>query len=184
MKKTILILSLFLVTCSITFAQKHKNKKLNEPKQATLWGFGAYYDFQNQGIAIDVRAKIPVYNKISISPRISFYPAFNNINEMYGGADVDYNFMKYKFLNPYVYIGGYYDDWINSSDFQNPKAKRNTVMPEGGLGVVFDVKCLHPYIEYRYNPHWEEGSIGVGLLFNFKCMFNSEERKIKSCPHF
>jgi hypothetical protein len=184
MKKTTLILSLILFTGALTLAQEHKNKKLDDTKPATLWGIGAYYDFQDKGIAIDVRAKIPVYDKFYISPRISYYPPFNNIHEIYGGADVDYNFIKYKFLSPYVYIGGYYDDWFNSSDFQNPKAKKNSVMPEGGLGVVFDVKCLHPYIEYRYDPHWEEGSIGIGLLFNFKCMFNSEGHKVKSCPHF
>ena len=185
MKKIIFIFSLIFISNTLTFAQEHKKKKLSVQEQVTMYGIGGYYDFQNNGLAIDIRAKIPSYYNFYISPRISYYPSFNNVHEAYAGVDLDYHLLKYKFLNPYVFVGGYYDDWFNSSDFQNPKAKKNTIMPECGLGVVFDVKCFHPYIEYRYNPHWEEGSIGVGVLFNFKCMFNSSEHKVKtSCPHF
>jgi hypothetical protein len=184
MKNVILILSLLFITSIYSFSQEHTNKKLNKGENPTLYGIGAYYNFQNKGIAIDARAKIPVYNNIFISPRVSYYPPFNNIHELYLGADADYHFLKYKFLNPYAYIGGYYDDWFNSSDFLNKKAKKNTILLEGGLGIVFDVKCIHPYIEYRYDTHWEEGSIGAGILFNFKCLFNSTGRKIKNCPNF
>ena len=185
MKKIILILSLSYVSISFAYAQEHKKDKLNDKEPFTLYGIGGYYNFQNKGIAVDLRARIPSYYNFYISPRVSYYPSFNNIHEIYAGTDVDYNFLKYKFINPYVYVGCYYDNWFNSSDFQNPKAKKNTILPEGGLGVVFDVKCFHPYIEYRYNPHWEEGSIGVGILFDFECMFNSTEHKVKySCPHF
>lgn len=182
MQKTFLFI-LFSLFSTLLYSQEKEKTKENQNK-ATLYGIGVYDNFQNKGIAIDARAKIHLFNNFFISPCVSYYPPFNNIHEIYGGGDLDYNLPSYKFLTPYLYLGGYYDDWINSSDFQNPKAKRNSVLLEGGLGVIFNIKCFHPYIEYRYDTDWKEGSIGIGILFNFKCMFNSEGRKIKKCPRF
>jgi hypothetical protein len=180
MKKNILLV--VFVCLYLASAAQVVGKKAKTPP--TLYGLGGYYNFQNKGFAIDLRAKIPVFTNAYISPRISYYLPFNKIHEIYGGIDADYHFLKYKFLNPYAYLGFYYDNWINSSDYNNDKAKQNNFLPEGGLGIVFDLKkCWFPYLEYRYDPHWKEGSVGAGILFNFKCMFDARARKIKnSCP--
>jgi hypothetical protein len=178
-KKFFLLFLFYIYLTSSAQVVGKKSKPL-----PTLYGLGGYYNFQNKGLAIDIRAKIPVLKNTFISPRISYYPSFNKIHEIYGGLDADYHFLKYKFLNPYAYLGLYYDNWFNSTDFTSEKAKQSNILFEGGLGVVFDVKkCFYPYLEYRYDPHWKEGSMGAGVLFDFKCMFNGKARKIRnSCP--
>ena len=159
-----------------TYAQKKQKEK-------TMFGLGAFYNFQTEGVAIDLRARIPVYKNTYVVPRLSYFPGINNIHEFYLGADVNYQFLKYKKLRPYALLGGFYDNWINSSDFISSKAKKNNFVLEGGAGVMFNLGCLNPFIEYRYDTKWKEGSLGAGVYFKFGECFGKKRQKIR-CPAF
>lgn len=169
------IVSLLIFLFSPAFAQK-------KGKEPTLYGFGVLYNFQTNGAAIDLRAKIPVYKNTYVIPRISYFPALNNIHEFYLGADVDYHVYRYKRIIPYVYLGGFYNNWINHAEFVSKKAKKNNFVFEGGVGTVFDFGCLNPFLEYRYDTKWKEGSLEAGLLLRFGQCFN-KKKKIR-CPAF
>jgi len=170
---------LFLFSLLITI------HSFGQKTEKVYYGLGALYNFQTNGVAVDLRARLPLYKNLFISPRLSYFPKFNNINEYYLGADLDYQFMKKHRLRPYIYAAGYYDNWINSYEFKhNPKAQKNNIVAEGGAGLIFCYKCLHPYIEYRYDTKWKEGSLGAGILFNWGCCFKSKKASEKTCPKF
>ncbi|OQA01112.1 MAG: hypothetical protein BWY70_00488 [Bacteroidetes bacterium ADurb.Bin408] len=172
---------LLLIFCGIFFNSFLVAQRKTE-KESTLFGFGAIYNFQTQGVALDLRAKIPVYKNTYIVPRFSYFPGLNNIHELYFGADANYHLYRYKNMIPYVHLGGYYDRWINSDDFVSKKAKLNNFVFEGGAGVVFDFNCLNPFLEYRYDTKWLEGSLEAGLYLRFgKCF--KKKQKIR-CPAF
>lgn len=172
----IIFLSFFIITCTFLYAQKKD--------RAIYFGIGGVHDFQSEGTAIDLRGQVPIYKGLYLTPRFSYFPAFNNIQEYYFGADADYHFMKYQKLHPYIYLGGYYNNWINSSDFLNPRAKQNNGVLETGGGILFGFNCLSTYIEYRYDTKWKEGSLGAGLLIHFGGCFFAKKNKVKDCPHF
>jgi len=171
------IIIIFVFFTATAFAQSKKEK------EKTMFGLGADFNFQTVGAAIDLRAKIPVYKNTYITPRLAYFPGANNIHEYYFGADANYHPYQYKKLKPYVYLGGYYDRWINADDFVSNKAKKNNFVFEGGTGVVFDLGCLNPYIEYRYDTKWKEGTMGLGVFFKFCKCFTPKRKKIR-CPAF
>jgi len=175
MKKKILILLLFFIS---TFLYSQKKEK------STLYGIGAVYNFQTEGAAIDMRAKIPVWKNLFVSPRISYFPSFNLIHEYYAGADIGYNLFKYKKLRPYVFASAYYNNWINSSSFKSTKAKKNNFVAEGGGGIIFQFNCLYPFIEGRYDAKWKEGSLGIGIMLKFGECFKAKKVSEKKCAHF
>ena len=174
----ILLMFLLLITFSLTTSAQMKNKT----KEKTLFGIGSFYDFQTKGVALDLRARIPVYTNTYVVPRLSFFPGFNNVDEYYLGADANYQVYQYKKIKPYALVGGFYDNWINAADFTSKKAKKNNFVFEAGTGVLFDLGCLNPFIEYRYDTKWLEGSLGLGVYFRF-CKCFSHKKKIK-CPAY
>lgn len=171
------IIFLLIFITVTTFAQKKQDK------EKTMFGLGTDYNFQTNGISIDLRAKIPVYKNTYVTPRLTYFPGANNIHEYYFGADLNYHPIQYKKLKPYVYLGGYYDRWINAEDFISNKAKKNNFVFEGGTGIVFDLGCLNPYLEYRYDTKWKEGTLGLGVFFKFCKCFTPKKKKIR-CPAF
>ena len=173
-------LYIFFLLFSFTISSFAQNK--NKTKEKTMFGIGAFYNFQTQGAALDLRARIPVYTNTYVVPRLSFFPGFNNIDEFYLGADANYQYYHYKKIKPYTLLGGFYDNWINAADFSSPRAKKNNFVFEAGTGVLFDLGCLNPFIEYRYDTKWLEGSLGAGVYFKF-CKCFTKKKKIK-CPAY
>jgi hypothetical protein len=170
-----------LLLCFILYSISSFGQK----KERVYYGIGALYNFQTQGVAYDLRVRIPLYRNIYVSPRFSYFPASNTIHEYYAGLDAGYQFMRKYRIRPYIYAAGYYDNWINSFEFPyNKKAQKNNIVAEAGAGLIFAWKCLHPYIEYRYDTKWLEGSLGIGILFNWTCCFNSKKSAEKDCPKF
>jgi len=175
--KSILIIFFGQCIFALPLAAQRKTEK-----EKPLFGFGAIYNFQTQGVALDLRAKIPVYKNTYVVPRFSYFPGLNNIHELYFGADANYHLYRYKNIIPYVHVGGFYDRWINYDDFVSKRAQLNNFVFEGGAGVVFDFNCLNPFLEYRYDTKWLEGSLELGLYLRFgKCF--KKKQKIR-CPAF
>lgn len=174
MKKVFLLLILF--SSYHTFSQNKEFK--------TLFGIGGLYNFQTEGIAFDGRAKIPIFKKLFISPRLSYFPSFNNVHELYAGTDLGIDLPAFRNATPYIFAGGYYNDWFNSAEFHNSVAKKNNLVYEAGVGIVLSFKCFYPYAEYRYDAKWKEGSLGVGLMLKFGECFYSKKNQVKKCPGF
>jgi len=175
MKKSILFFLLLFISI-YAFSQK-KDKTV-------LFGVGAAYNFQTEGFAPELRAKIPVYRKLFLSPRLSYFPGFNQIHELYAGADLGYHLFQYRKLKPYIFAGAYYNNWINSSEFDSNKAKQNNLAPEAGAGILFHFHCFNPFIEGRYDAKWKEGSVVLGLFLKFGECFKGKGSIVKNCPNF
>ena len=172
----ILIISVLIFFSTATFAQGDRSP--------VFFGIGGTYNFQTEGKAAEARVMLPLSNSFFFSPRISYFPSFNKINEYYAGADIDYFINLNSVLYPYLYAGVYYDNWINNNEFNSAKATRNNVNPEGGVGLAFDLGCINPYIEYRYDAKWKEGWLGAGLLIHFGSCFGSGRPSVNKCTHF
>ncbi len=134
-------------------------------------GVGGFHNFQTESQAIEVRYKQFITPVISVTPRFSYYLPGNPIIEYYAGIDMNYHFNMNRKLQPYVFAGGYYNRWINFEQYGVSVKKKNNLLAELGCGMVLNIGCrLKPYVEWRYNTQWKEGSIGAGFLISFaKC---------------
>lgn len=153
-------------------------------KGSALYGLGVLHNFQTNGTAIDLRAGFPIIGNLYVSPRFSYFPAFNDIHEFYAGTDLDFYLPLKRTLVPYVYAGGYYNNWINSSDYQNKISRKNNFVFEGGAGIILSFKCFYPFLEYRYDTKWKEGSVGAGLLLRLGECVNMKSGGARNCPRF
>jgi hypothetical protein len=146
------------------------------------YGLGIMYNFQSNGIGIDGRGEIPVTKKISITPRIAYFPGFNTIHEAYAGLDGDYHFLILKSYKFYGIIGAYYNGWLNYDKFDESIAKKNNFTFETGVGAEFTKKCISPFFETRISSKWKEAFFIFGIKF---CRSNCKGtyRTIK-CPDF
>ncbi len=154
LKKNILVLLICLITAT-TYSQN--------------FGIGAsaIYNFQTESFGAGIRAEFPV-NRFSIVPQVAFYPGFNKINEYYAGVGIHCNLFSTKKFTFYALLGGAYNGWINYKDSPINDAKYSNWDLEGGLGIKTN-RCLHPFLEYRYNLHWKETNLQLGLMYFFHC---------------
>jgi hypothetical protein len=174
LRKTIFLI--FLLSNFLSFGQK---------SEKTYYGIGGLYNFQTNGAAADVRARIPLYKEVFVSPRFAYFPASNIVHEYYLGLDLGYQLMRKHKFRPYAYLAGYYNNWTNTYEYAHKRPPQlNNFVFEGGAGITLCYKCLRPYIEYRYDTKWLEGSVGAGILFNWKCCFRSKRLSEKTCPAF
>lgn len=174
--KSINILLILLIFKIAVYSQTEKSSF-----QAAV---GGLYDFQTKGKAGDVRLMFPLAEGFYFTPRLSYFPSSNLVHEIYSGADFDYYLLLSRKITPYVYLGGYYDDWFNSIEFRNKLAREDNLVYEGGGGLIFNFGCINPYIEYRYDAKWNEGSLGAGLMIRFGSCFGSKIPSNQRCPHF
>lgn len=153
------------------------------PKQKPLIGAGGFYNFQTESNAGEVRFKMPLYRNVFITPRFSYYAPGNKIHEYYAGADMNWHLNTRRRIQPYLLAGAYYNNWINYEEMGASILKKNNISPEAGAGIVFNISCrLKPYLEYRYDVRWREGSIGAGLFLSFsKCPKSNRHQK---CPAY
>ncbi len=172
-----------LIFILLFFSQVY-HSKAQQQKRLIEYAIGSSYNFQTKGIAFEARGKINIYKSFYITPRISYFPSFNKIHEFYAGADLNYFFFDYKSISPYLILGGYYNNWINNKSFHSPLATKNNFAPEGGAGLLFNIGCFNPYIEYRYDRRWKEGIIGIGILIGFDDCFSNKNNSEIRCPRF
>ncbi len=155
---------LFLIVCLNVFSQK-SNKSIEA-------GFGIEYNYQTKGFAPEIRAEIAIYKNASVTPRLSYFPGFNTVHELFLGLDANYHFPIIKKFSFYSLLGIYYDHWINSDEFTSTVAKKSNAVIQAGIGVEYNRGCLNPFLEHRYDFKWKEGTTVLGIKFNFgKCGF-------------
>lgn len=166
----------FLFMCTCVYSQKIKYSV--EP------GLGIEYNYQTRGAAPEIRVEIPIYKKYSITPRLSYFPGFNPIHELYFGLDAGYHLLEYKKFSFYVFVGGYYDYWVNYEKFTAKVAKKNNLVFEGGAGIEYHRGCINPFLEHRYDTKWKEGTTVIGVKINFGKCGSGGRFHVISCPDF
>lgn len=160
-----IIITIALFITFISFCSAQKSKADIEA------GIGIEYNYQTKGFAPELRAEISIIKNLSITPRLSYYPGFNTIHELYLGLDADYHY-PYKKVSFYALLGLYYDHWVNSDNFSAKVAKRSNVNYDAGIGIEWNRGCLNPFFEHRYSIKWKEGTSVLGIKWNFsKCGF-------------
>lgn len=152
-------------------------------KPKSQLGIGGFYNFQTESNALEIRYKKFITKQLAVTPRLSYYSPGNKIHELYTGADLNYHLNTRRKLQPYIFAGGYYNNWINYEESGAALNKKNNLAAEMGLGIVYNKGCrLKPYAEWRYDTHWKEGSVGAGLFLSFsKC---PRKKGYHKCPSF
>lgn len=128
-------------------------------------GASAIYNFQTNGIGAGLRADIGLYRRFSIVPQVMYFPSSNKVHEFFGGINLHYRLFYLGKFYGYLIAGGSANYWVNYAESKWKRAKPFSVIAEVGGGIAYGVKKFRPFIEYRYNPLWLEGSIHVGLMF-------------------
>jgi len=171
--------TIFIACCLFTIATLRLTAQID-------LGITGLYNFQSGGIGGDARLLVPIGNSFFIIPRAAYYPSFNNTHEYYAGIEASKFLINYKGLNPYLFVGGYYNNWMNNEEFRQPNATKNNLTVEPGLGILLYKGCLNPYIEGRYSSKWKEFTVGVGLLLHFGDCFGGggKSRSPWTCPAF
>jgi hypothetical protein len=131
------------------------------------WGYGAaiIYNFATEGFGADVRVKIPIRNRLSAVPEISYFPGFNRYHEFYAGLALHYEIFTIKSYNLYLAAGGYYNNWMNADEFIPGARKQNNFVFEAGGGLVRNRGCFRPFIEDRYDFKWKENNLRIGIYW-------------------
>lgn len=164
------ILVIFLFICRIGISQGN-------------WALGAggIYNFQSNGIAAELRAFIPVTERIAVSPQIHYFFPFNDIHEYYAGLALQYSLFPNRIWTIYPLAAAYYNRWQNSDDFTGSVAKPNNISEKVGIGIMKNTGCLRPYVEQRYDFKWKEFNLHLGVLLYFgDCYTWSPDR----CPAY
>ncbi len=158
---------------------------INTYSQNTI-GVGASVmaNLQSNGIGGGLRAQFMLYRNLSIVPQAYYYPSFNAIHEYYLGANLHYEIYRWAKFTPYLTAGGFYNHWENWANFIYPKAGLDNIVAEGGIGILFGKKCWKPFIEQRYNPIWQEGTLRLGIMWYPLCGGSTKgiNRRTYKCP--
>lgn len=138
--------------------------------QAQNIGVGAdiMYNFQTESFGAGARASIFPNNRLSIVPQVSYYFAFNKVEEYYVGLALEYKVIMRDRINVYALAHGAYNNWISYERSPMKGAQPNNWNGEAGIGISNN-KCLRPFLEYRYNFNFKETHLRLGLLYIFGC---------------
>ena len=150
---------LFIGLCNQSYAQR---RRANEP---VGYGAGIIYNFATEGFGAELRVKIPIRNRLSIVPEISYFPGFNDYHEGFAGAAFHYEIFTIRSYNLYLLAGGYYNDWFNADDFAPGQKMQNNFSPQAGGGLVRNYGCIRPFIENRYDFKWKENNLRIGIYW-------------------
>ena len=143
-------------------------------------GASAIYNPETESIGAGLRVEIPK-NRISFVPQVSYYPAFNNITEFYGGISLHLAIINPRKWTLYAIGNGSFNGWLNYSSSSVDNSSFSNWGAEAGGG--FTTKgCFRPFIEYRYNFKWQETNARFGIIYFFKC--KKKKRKRAYCPAY
>lgn len=128
-------------------------------------GASAIYNFQTESFGAGLRAEVIVTKRLSVVPQAMYFFPFNKVHEIFGGINLHYTAFRIRKFNFYAIAGGSANWWLNYSVSKYKKAKPFNVIAEVGAGVSYGYGKIRPFLEYRYNPVWLEGSVHLGLTY-------------------
>ncbi len=105
-----------------------------------------------------------------ISPQISFFPGFNQLQELNGGLNLMLNINPYNDLGFYLTGGAHLNWWMNYEDSPQPDAKAFNFNPDFGAGLMWNYNCIRPFAEYRVSAKYWESNVRLGIMwYPFSC---------------
>jgi hypothetical protein len=130
-------------------------------------GLSGIYDFQTNGIGFGARAYIPLTERLAVSPQFAYFPPFNAIHEIYAGVSAQFKVLYIRNWHVYALAAGYYNRWLNYTNFDSKIARSNNIAGEFGVGIMKTIACIHPFAELRYDQKWKEAHLQIGFLISF-----------------
>lgn len=155
----------FHCTLFVLFISMNMIQSKSAIAQGTGYGGSVIYNFMTEGIGIDLRARIPVANRLFLVPEVSYFPGFNTYHEYLAAGALHYNLLQMGNYDLYLAGGAYYNNWLNVDDFTFDDKQQHNFSPQGGAGIIRSVGCLRPFIENRYDFKWKENNARIGLMF-------------------
>lgn len=143
-------------------------------------GVSGSYNIQSEGWGFGLRSELFVLKPLSIVVQGQYYPSFNEVHEVIGGAELHYAPFYHRIVRPYALAGGSVNWWPNFNQSNYDKAKPLSFIAEVGGGAVFLDKQWRPFVEFRYNPFYLEGAVHVGVMF----FPNLQGRNRYECPAY
>lgn len=144
------------------------------------FGVSGSYNIQSEGWGFGARSELFVLKPLSVVIQGQYYPAFNKVHEVIGGAELHYAPFYHRIVRPYALAGGSVNWWPNFNQSNYDKAKPLSFIAEVGGGAVFLDKKWRPFAEFRYNPFYLEGAVHVGIMF----FPNLKGRNRYECPAY
>ena len=152
-----------LLLASIGFSTIANAQAVKRERKTVGYGASLIYNFHATGLGADIRMKIPVYRRLSFVPQASYFPAFNDYHEYYGGAALHLELARLGTYSFYILGAGFYNEWINAETYAPGQDKRVNFAYEAGAGLVRRYGCIRPFIENGYDLKWMENSLRIGL---------------------
>lgn len=159
-----------LIFCHlVSYSQYNRNSPQNK------YGGSAIFNMSNKSLGLGFRAEFPIQQidlleGLSIVPQVSYFPEFNSIHEFYIGSGIHLNAYSYEKLMFYGLMNLSYNGWINNEDTENRIGNFSNMGFEIGGGLSYPLfKCLHPFLELRFNFKWIDPMIQLGIMHNIRC---------------
>ena len=143
------------------------------------YGGSVIYNFHAASLGADLRIKIPVAGRLSAVPQFSYFPAFNDYHEFYGGIALHLHVARIGSYQAYIHGAGFFNKWINAEDYAPGQNKVNNFAFEAGGGLVRSYGCVRPFIEDGYDFTWRENSLRIGIYIYPGACYRKEK-----CPAY
>lgn len=157
-------LLLGLMICSVIngFSQFYQHEK----------GYGGevIYNLPIGEFGFGARMNYHFSDYLIVSPQISFFPGFNQLQELNGGLNIMFDVNPYNDLGFYLTAGAHLNWWMNYESSPLPDAKAMNFNPDFGAGMMWNYNCIRPFAEYRVSVKWWESNVRVGIMwYPFSC---------------
>jgi hypothetical protein len=133
----------------------------------------AEFNTNTKGLGVGLNLQIPVSDKIYIVPSVSFYPEFNDIDEINGGIFLQVDALRKKKLNVYLAGGVFINHYFSYPEYPQIRDEEKFIAPDIGLGLIFGGHCIRPFVEPHFNAKNSELFLRFGIITFPGCLAKS-----------
>lgn len=140
---------------------------LNGTLNAQALGVSGLYNLQTESMGVGARLELRSDKRLQWVPQFSYFLPFNKVHEWTLGMSVQYGVVRVNKFNAYGLAHLGYNQWLNYQDSKMKGAQPQNWNGELGVGVQYG-KSFKPFLEWRYNVHFQEAHLQAGILFRVK----------------
>lgn len=146
-----ILLIVFLVgTCNLSEAQ-------------VSFGGSGLYNLQTESMGVGARTVFRSEKSLQFVPQFSYFLPFNKVNEWTAGLSLQQRIFKYRNFSAYGLTHAGYNRWINFQDSKMKGAQPSNWNAELGAGLQWG-RGVKVFAEWRYNVHFQEAHLQLGLM--------------------